>query len=328
MLGRNNRGQAAGTAACLLTREMEIALGLDRIRDMEIFMQVVNTGSFSQAARLLQIGQPSVSKAIAQLEKRLETSLLSRTTRGLAPTEAGQRFYEHARIAIEALEDAENTARGAAQGLSGRLRVSATVTFARLCAIPLLKPFLKQHPGLGIDFILDDRNTDLLGNGIDVALRMGSLRDSSMTARKIGSSPRMVAATPSFLAEAGVPSQPEELAGKPFIVYDSAEGGNAWTFRHSSGAQREVTVSGQIRVTAGEGLKAAVLADLGCAIVSEWIIRDDLHHGRVRQVLADWSLPGVDLWAVYPAGRRAPLKARAFVDFLEQSLRGDDARPR
>jgi len=290
------------------------------MRDMETFVHVVDTGSFSGAARLLKIGQPSVSKTIAQLEQRLGVSLLNRTTRALMPTEAGQRFYERARIAIEDADDAERAARGAGAGLSGRLRVSATVTFARLCVIPLLKPFLKQHPDLDIDFILDDRTIDLLGDGIDVALRLGALSDSGMTARKIGCSPRMVVATPSFLAEAGEPRQPEDLVGKDFVVYDSREGGNLWQFRHSSGAEQSVTLSGRIRTTAAEGLKAAVLADLGFAIVSEWVIKPELTDGRVRQVLSDWSLQDVNLWAVYPAGRRASLKARTFVEFLEQHL--------
>ena len=296
-------------------------LSADRMRDMETFVHVVDTGSFSATARLLKVGQPSVSKTIAQLEQRLGVSLLNRTTRGLMPTEAGQRFYERARIAIEDADDAENAARGAGAGLSGRLRVSATITFARLCVIPLLKPFLKQHPDLDIDFILDDKTIDLLGNGIDVALRMGALPDSGMTARKIGCSRRMVVATPSFLAEAGEPHQPEDLAGKDFIVYDSREGGNLWQFRHPSGAEQSVTVSGRIRTTAAEGLRAALLADLGLAVVSEWVIGPELNDGRVRQVLGDWALPELNLWAVYPAGRRASLKARTFVEYLEQHFK-------
>jgi len=288
---------------------------------METFVHVVDLGSFSGAARLLKIGQPSVSKTIAQLEQRLGVSLLNRTTRGLMPTEAGHRFYERARLVIEDADDAERAARGLGAGLSGRLRVSATVTFARLAVIPLLKPFLRQHPDLDIDFILDDRNIDLLGNGIDVALRLGALADSSMTARKMGSSQRMVVATPSFLTEAGEPHQPEELVGKDFVIYDSREGGNVWQFRHRSGIEQSVTLSGRIRTTAAEGLKAALLADLGLAIVSEWVIKPELSDGSVRQVLSDWSLPDVNLWAVYPAGRRASLKARTFVEFLEKRLK-------
>lgn len=295
------------------------------MREMETFVHVVDTGAFSGAARLLKIGQPAVSKTIAQLEQRLGVSLLNRTTRGLMPTEAGQRFYERARIAIEDADDADSAARGAAAGLSGRLRVSATVTFARLCVIPWLKPFLQQHPELDIDFILEDRTIDLLGNGIDVALRMGVLPDSGMTARKIGSAQRMVVATPSFLAEAGVPHQPEDLSDKDFIVYDTREGGELWQFQHPSGAQRSVTLSGRIRTTAAEGIKAAVLADLGMAIVSEWVIKPELADGRVRRVLADWTLPELSLWAVYPAGRRASLKARTFVEFLEQHLKSSAA---
>lgn len=296
-------------------------LSVDRMREIEIFIHVVETGSFSKAARLLQIGQPSISKAIAQLEQRLDVSLLNRSTRGLVPSEAGQRFYERAKHAVEVVDDAENAARDCAGGLSGRLRVSAPVTFARSYVIALLKPFLQQHPQLSLEVVMDDRNIDLLGNGIDVALRMGVLADSSMTARKIGCARRIVVATPAHLAQAGIPYRPEDLAGKEFVIYDSREGGNAWTFVHASGEKREICIAGRLRVTAGEGLKAGVLADLGLAIVSEWLAGPELAEGRMQQVLADWALPAIDLWAVYPGGRRANLKARSFVDFIEQHLK-------
>ncbi|MFL9926790.1 LysR family transcriptional regulator [Herbaspirillum lusitanum] len=287
---------------------------------METFVHVVETGSFSGAARLLHVGQPSISKTIAQLEQRLGVHLLHRTTRGLVPTEAGQRFYERARVAIDEVNQAESAARGSDAGLSGRLRVSATVTFSRLCLIPALKPFLAQHPQLDIDFVLDDRNIDLLENGIDVALRVGDLPDSGMTARRIGRARRMVVATPAYLAAAGEPQEPKQLESTECIVYDTRGGGPLWQFQHPSGAQQRVTISGRIRATAAEGIRAAVLADLGLAIVSEWVIQPDLKQARVKQVLADWRLPDVDLWAVFPAGRRASAKARAFVGFVEQHL--------
>jgi DNA-binding transcriptional LysR family regulator len=158
---------------------------MDRLAAMETFVYVVETGSFSAAARRLNIGQPAVSKTIAQLEKRLAVSLLLRSTRGLTPTEAGLAFFERARRAIDEANEADNAARGSASGLSGNLRISAAVTFGRLHVVPQLGPFLEQHPQLNIDLMLDDRNINLVEEGIDVALRMGPLSDSSLTARKI-----------------------------------------------------------------------------------------------------------------------------------------------
>jgi len=173
---------------------------MDRFAAMETFVCVVETGSFSAAARRLNIGQPAVSKTIAQLEKRLAVSLLLRSTRGLTPTEAGLAFFERARRAIDEANEADNAARGSAGGLRGNLRISAAVTFGRLHVVPQLGPFLDQHPQLNIDLMLDDRNINLVEEGIDVALRMGPLSDSSLTARKIADCRRVVLGTPAYFA--------------------------------------------------------------------------------------------------------------------------------
>ena len=158
---------------------------MDRYQAMLTLVRVVETGSFSAAARQLNVGQPAVSKTIAQLEGRLQVSLLIRSTHGLTPTEAGQRFYERAKTALQEADEAELAARGAGAGLSGCLRVSAATTFARIHIIPLLPHFLEHHPELEIDVILDDRVIDLVAEGIDISLRMGALPDSSAVARKL-----------------------------------------------------------------------------------------------------------------------------------------------
>ncbi len=171
---------------------------MDRMTAMETFIAVVESGSFSAAARRLNVGQPAVSKSVAQLEERLGARLLLRSTRGLNTTDAGQRFYEHARVAIEEADEAENAAKESSESVSGRPRVSAAPTCARLHVMLALKRFLDQHPQLEIDIVLDDRNIDLLEEGMDVSLRMGSLDDSGMTARRIGRSPRLVVGTPAY----------------------------------------------------------------------------------------------------------------------------------
>src|ERR1700722_1994155 len=177
--------------------------GVDRYQGMVTFIRVVETGSFSAAARQLNVGQPAVSKTIAQLEDRLQVSLLLRSTHGLTPTEAGPRFYERAKAAIREADEAELAARGAGAGLSGCLRVSAATTFARLHIVPLLPGFLEQHPELEIDVVLDDRVIDLVAEGVDVSLRMGALSDSTAVARKLATGGRSVLATPAYLARAG-----------------------------------------------------------------------------------------------------------------------------
>lgn len=292
---------------------------MDRLAAMEAFVRVVDAGSFSGAARLLRIGQPAVSKTIAQLEERLGVRLLLRSTHGLTPTEAGRGFYERARRAIEEADEAEHAARGAGATLSGRLRICAAVTFARLHVLPRLPVFLEQHPSLDIDIVLDDRNIDLIEEGIDVALRMGQLADSSLTARKLGQSPRRVFASAAYLERMGVPRVPADLAGHQAVIYSQRGGGDEWTF-HRDGTTASIAMQGRVRVTAAEGVREAVFAGLGLAVASEWMFAPELVSGIVESVLDDWALPAVDLWAVFPTGRQASAKARAFADFIEGQI--------
>jgi len=236
---------------------------MDRMTAMETFVSVVDAGSFSAAARRLKLGQPAVSKAIAQLEERLGVRLLLRSTRGLAPTDAGQRFYEHARRAIDEADQAEQVVRESSDGLSGRLRISAAVTFARLHVLPALKTFLDQHPKLSIDIVLDDRSIDLLEQGVE-----------------------------------------------------------SWSFRGDDGSEVAVAVSGRVSVSAAEGVRTAVLGHMGLAVASEWMFLPELADGTVQAVLNQWTLPPIDVWAVFPSGRMATSKARAFVAFVEHLFEG------
>jgi DNA-binding transcriptional LysR family regulator len=293
---------------------------MDRLAAMETFVRVVETGSFSAAARVLNVGQPAVSKTVAQLEERLGVRLLMRTTRGLTPTEAGQNFYDRARRAIAEADEADVAARGAGASLTGRLRISAAPTFARLHVVPHLPKFLAAHPHLTMDVVLDDRLIDLVEEGIDLALRVGSLNDSSLTAQKLASCTRHVLATPAYFARAGVPMTPAELSGHEAVIYTGGGGAESWSFRQGA-TEVSVKVSGSLRISAAEGLRAAVLAGMGLTIGSTWIFSPELASGAVRKVLTDWSLPTVDLWAVYPTGRKPSAKARAFAAFVRAELR-------
>jgi DNA-binding transcriptional LysR family regulator len=290
---------------------------MDRLASMETFIRVVETGSFSGAARQLRVGQPAVSKMIAQLESCLGVKLLTRSTRGLTPTEAGLGYLERARRAIEEADEAELAARGAGTGLKGRLRICAAVTFARIHLIPLLPQFLAQHPDLDLEIVLDDRQIDLVQEGIDVALRMGKLVDSTLTARRVARCKRLVLGTPGYFDRVGTPASPADLSKHQTVIY--LQEGSVWSFQRD-GSEAAVKVRSRLKVTAAEGVRAAVLAHVGLAIASEWMFTPELRSGAVRAVLAEWSLPPHDLWAVFPTGRSATAKARAFVDFFERSF--------
>jgi DNA-binding transcriptional LysR family regulator len=293
---------------------------MDRLTALDLFVSVVDSGSFSAVARNRRIGQPAVSKAVVQLEEWLGVSLLLRSTRSLAPTEAGQIFYERAKRAIEEADEAVMAARGSASSLSGKLRVSTSVCFGRLHVIPFLSAFLDQHPDLDLDLVLDDRMVDLVNEGVDVALRAGAMPNSNMTARRIAEGRSVVVATPAYLQRHGTPMSPGELSSHQAIILTRGGGRDSFVFRKGD-TEAPVTLQGRLKVTQGEGLREAVICGLGLAVISEWLFTPELKSGQVVQILEDWSLPTTNLFAVYPTGRLASAKARAFVSFVERFMR-------
>lgn len=292
---------------------------MDRFHAMETFVRVVDTGSFSGAARDLGVGQPAVSKLIAGLEDWLQVRLLVRSTRRLTTTEAGEIYYEHARRALDEAREAEVMARGSASGLEGRLRVCAPVTFARLHLAPVLAGFMELNPALKLEIVMDDRTVDLLEENIDVAFRLGDLSDSALTARKLASSDRLVVASPAYLERRGHPLSPGDLLAHEAIVYSQPAGGAVWTFRRGT-AEASVTLRTRLSFTAAEGVREGVLAGLGIAMASRWMFAPELEDGRVVPLLEDWSLSPVDLWAIFPAGRLPSTKARAFVTWFAETI--------
>jgi len=293
---------------------------MDLISTMRSFVRVYETRSFSAAAKDVNTSQPSVSKAVAQLERELGVQLFLRSTRGLTPTDAGQKFYEHALRTLDEADLAVKSVKDANAPLTGRLRVSGTITFMRQHIIPTLPLFMERHPHLSIDLLLDDGNIGLVEEGAEVALRMGRLASSGLTARKIGQCRRIVVATPGYLEKHGTPVQPGDLAKHAAVVLSRGEGGEHMTFA-SGDISTEVVLQPKLRISALEGIRAAVMAGLGVAVATEWIFDEELDNGQVVEVLADWTMPTLDLWAVLPGGaRHASPQARAFIAFVEEQL--------
>lgn len=287
---------------------------MDRLQAMITFVRVVESGSFSAAARLMRLGQPAVSKAVAQLERQLGVQLLLRSAHGLTPTDAGQRYFERvARIVADA-EDADAAARDSTVNLRGRLRVAVPTTFGRLQIVPRLGVFLQEHPRLDVDVELDDRRVDLVAEGIDVAIRVGPLHDSAMIARRLGQGRRSVIATPAYLKNAQALETPEDLGVHQAVTYTRD---NAVKYIFSrSGKEVSVSLHARLHLSAAEGIRAAVLADLGLTIAADWMFQPELKTGAVVRCLTSWSLPPVDLWVIFPSGRLTSAKARAFSDFM------------
>ncbi|WP_292948574.1 LysR family transcriptional regulator [Novosphingobium sp.] len=295
---------------------------MDRLVAMKQFATVVETGSFSAAARRLNMGQPAVSKAIANLEEYLGVRLLTRTTRAQHLTEAGQRYYERARVVLDEADEAESAAREAATSLAGRLRIAAPPTYAALHMLPRLSEFLDTHPDLTIDLILDDRWVDLIEQGVDIAIRLGRPADSSLIARRLGSSQRLLVASSAYLDRMGAPKTPEDLLAHRVIAYSQFEGPTAWSFTRGTAAV-SVAIQPTLRVSAAEGMRSCILTGLGIGMGSRLMFTPELAAGTVRPVLTEWSLPTIDVWAMFPSGRKSSRRARAFVDWLEGIVGGD-----
>jgi DNA-binding transcriptional LysR family regulator len=297
---------------------------MSRLREMETFVRVVDAGSFSSAARDLKIGQPAISKTIAALEDRLGVRLLVRSTHRLSPTEAGVAFYERALRAVTEANEADAAARGAGAGLEGRLRISAAVTFSRLHLVPRLAAFLDAHPKLQLELVMDDSPRDLVAHNIDVALRLGALTDSSLRARKLAQSERLVVASPAYLARRGVPNTPAELLEHDAIIYSQWTGGEEWSFRRGT-SETSVRLQRRLMITAAEGVRAAVITGQGFAIASRWMFAPELDSGEVVSILRKWTLPPLDLWVLYPSGRLTSTKARVFMKWFETMI--TEAKP-
>jgi DNA-binding transcriptional LysR family regulator len=292
---------------------------MDRFGAMAQFVRVVEAESFSAAARVLGQGQPAVSKAVAQLETRLGVRLVNRTTRALSLTDAGRAFYDRAKAVLDAAEEAEAAAKGADAALSGRLRVCAPVTFARLHIIPALPSFMAAHPGLDLDLVLDDRRIDLVEEGIDVAIRAGMLADSSLVATHIAEGRRQVIGARAFWERQKPVRAPTDVATLPFIAYGAAPGGLDWIFA-KSGKTELVRMAPRLRISALEGVREAVFAGLGFAIVSEWSASDAIADNVAQSRLDSYQLPTVDLWAIYPSGRQSATRARIFTAHVRATL--------
>jgi DNA-binding transcriptional LysR family regulator len=295
----------------------------DRLLELSVFVRAAETGSFSRVAREFRTSQPSVSRMVASLEARLGVKLLLRTTRRVTPTDAGAVFLERARQILGDLEEAAHAARGI-DSLHGLLRVAMSGAFGTREVIPRLPAFLAQHPQLKLELLVSDRTEDLVAEGADMALRLGRLASSEFGARLLATAPRLVIASPAYLAARGVPETLGDLSGHDCIVGPGASSRQGWSFRRD-GALASVAVEGRVQVASAEGVMACVKAGLGIAAVSQWMCRAELERGELRPILVDYQLEPVEVHAVYPAGPRPSLKVRAFSDYLAATLLGSIA---
>ncbi|MEZ5936081.1 MAG: LysR family transcriptional regulator [Alphaproteobacteria bacterium] len=294
---------------------------MDRIAAAHAFLRAVDTGSFTEVARELNTTQPTVSKQVAALEAHLGVQLLVRTTRSLALTEEGRRFYEQARVAIDAFEGAEAAARGE-RGVRGTLRLGCPVSFGQVQIVPRLKGFLAQHPDLAVELVMSDAFLDPVEQGVDVVIRIGNLADSSLTARRIGTARRATVASPAYVAQHGEPRAPAELAGHDCILYTRLATGAEWPFDGPAGPC-PVRVAGRVRADNSAALRGAILDGLGIGMAPLWLVGEDIRAGRLVRLLKGFEAATLPIHAVSPPRRFTPPKVTAFVAHLAQEFRVD-----
>ncbi|WP_066741367.1 LysR family transcriptional regulator [Cupriavidus sp. D384] len=292
---------------------------MDRIADIGLFLRVLDQGSISAAARSLDISVAVASQRLQRLERDLGVRLLHRTTRRLHATPEGAVLAEQGRALVEDLEALSGSLRQSGSGITGTLRVTTSASFGRQYVSPLLTEFLRRYPGVNVSVHLTDHVLDLVSSGFDLAIRIGSLEDSTLVARKLADNQRLLCASPDYLREHGSPSTPQDLARHQCLVLVGAQGrSDVWRFDDGKGGEIAVRVRGRVEANTGELLADAALAGFGIAMHSTWHVCDDLRSGRLVQVLPDHPIAVTGIYAVMPQRRLVPPRVRAFVDFLAE----------
>jgi DNA-binding transcriptional LysR family regulator len=299
---------------------------MERIQALRLFVRVVDLGSFSKAATEAGIGQPAATKQVAQLEKQLGARLLHRSTQGVSATEVGQLYYDKCRLILHHVEEAESLASLLQSQLSGVLRITSSVAFGRRVLAPLVMRFMRANPALQVDLSFDDRYVNLVEQGLDLAVRMGRLADSTLGARHLGMNPWVIVAAPAYLAAHPAPTRPEQLSEHPALIYSTVQGDARWLLSggDDDGQQTvSVPVAGRLRSNNLSTLLAAAREGLGLAALPLYVAHGAIQAGSLVPVLGRWSLPAQEVHAVYPSPRLVPAKVTEFIAWLQGQLEGE-----
>ena len=297
---------------------------MDRFRELEFFVQVVSCGSLSKAAETLGLSNAAASRLLSSLETRLSTRLVERNTRRLYLTGEGRDFYERSCRILAELSEAETNAMSASQEPSGLLRVSASLSFSVRHIAPRLPDFARRYPRLRVHVESANRYLDLIDEGIDVAVRTREFEpDKDITIRRLAATRRVLAASPRYLAEHGVPAQPQDLVRHALLLYVHARNHNTLSFA-KDGQTTAVTVSGLLESNDGQILRAAALEGMGILVQPSYIVYDDIVSGHLVPIFDDWELPGLQINIAYPSSKHLSAKVRCFIDFMVEEFARHD----
>lgn len=297
---------------------------MDRFETLKAFVQVVESGSLTKAADALKVATSAVSRRIKELEERLGTQLLQRTTRQMRLTAAGETFHTRALQILQAMEEAEAEAGEQSRALSGPLRIAAPLSFGQSHLSPMLLDFLADQPGIQLDVDFSDRMIDLVAEGHDLAIRIGNLRDSSLIARKLAEVRLVVAAAPGFWDRHGRPETPAMLTALPALCYTGSERVDTWPYIAPDGSRGEIETNVAMRATNGQFLRDAAIQGQGIIMQPSFILQDAVEAGTLEPVFTDHHWPTVTIFLVYPQTRHLSARARALMDYLQDRI---GARP-
>jgi DNA-binding transcriptional LysR family regulator len=289
------------------------------VDDREVFFSVVEANGFGAAARRLETTPASVSRRVKALEQRLGVRLLQRTTRKLSMTEAGERYYREGRRLLHELDDLEQALADSARELHGELRIVAPMSFGQRRVAPLVARFAARHSQLRISLILEDRETDLIDEAADLAIRIGYPADSSLIARAIAPVPRHACASPDYLERRGCPTSPEDLLQHDCLHYNLIPEREEWTF-HGEEGEQTLVIKGSFCSNNGDVLAEAAMQGLGITLLPNFIVEEGLADGRLVKVLEEYERAPLTLYALYPSRRHLPVKTRSFLDYLQEQL--------
>ncbi|MGN6825933.1 LysR family transcriptional regulator [Paucibacter sp. M5-1] len=289
----------------------------DRFEDLRTFVAVVQGRSFASAARQLGVVKSAVSRRVNELEERLGVHLLNRSTRNLSLTDTGRVFFEKSTALLAALEEVEGLASHGAVEPVGDLRILAPSSFGRLHLVPMVCRFLEQHPRLSVELSLNDEVVDLMTEGFDMAVRIGKLPDSNLSARSLGPIRRVACASPEYIARFGAPKQPSDLSHHSGILYSNVDEQKYWRFVDPrTGDEQSVTVTSRLRMNTGDSLCDAALAGAGIAVLPTFIIHEFVSSGKLVPVMLPFEKVPAELNVVFPCRKLLPAKVKAFADFL------------
>jgi DNA-binding transcriptional LysR family regulator len=288
---------------------------MDTLDSMRMFVTVTETGSFTAAGDRLGLSKNLISKGVAELEGRLGARLLHRTTRSLSLTDAGQRYLGRCKHLLAELEVLEDSVNADETRLRGTLRITAPTTFGELYVVSAAAEFSRLHPEVTIDLRLNDRFVDIVAEGFDLGVRIGHLSDSSLVARKLGSTEIWVVASPNYIAENGQPEKPADLQRFNCVRDTNYRAGNAWHFV-MDGAPQDVAVGGPILVNSARAGRDLALCGLGLAYCPDYVVRTDVEHGHLQRVMPHVPTLELPIHAIYSNSRHLPARVRVFVAFL------------